>query len=445
MLVKPAAATTSTRAVGSDRPHLETVAGVLFCVVAGVAGIAPRLLPALIALFAVVMLLDERRRGMLTATLNATAKSSLAIPAAAFLGYALLSALWSADALFAAQSVTQVAVTIVATLYLCHALPPMLAALDPPRRAWFLRGIPIGTLVAIAFLVVETGTGHAITLAVLRVFPALGGDNIKEIIRQGEQLVYLREFFLNRSIAAMVLMGAPLALALALMTGGVRRSIWLGLTGLALAGIVVYSESETAKLGLFAGLATYAASRRWPRHTWLVLAALIVAGTILAMPLARLPHAFGLQHVSSLPISVRERAVIWDYTARAAINRPLFGIGAQSTREVQQQITKARGAIELQPSPGWHAHNFILQAWYELGAVGAALLALLALALNRGAYGLDAAARPFAMALMAATMAIAVTGWGLWQPWLIAAMALPCIALAGLSLETRRNAAHVPG
>jgi O-antigen ligase len=116
----------------------------------------------------------------------------------------------------------------------------------------------------------------------------------------------------------------------------------------------------------------------------------------------------------------------------------VFGIGAQSTRFQSSGTMTIPGIAGERRELGWHAHNFILQAWLELGAVGAALLMLFALALLRTLALQPPAARIAGAATFAAGLAIAVTGWGLWQSWLIAAIGLATLGVALVAhLEVR--------
>ena len=69
---------------------------------------------------------------------------------------------------------------------------------------------------------------------------------------------------------------------------------------------------------------------------------------------------------------------------------------------------------------GPHAHNGFLQAWYELGAVGAGLLLAAGLGVLWSIARLPAAAQPYVLAQFAAYLVIAAFAWGIWQSWLMA-------------------------
>jgi O-antigen ligase len=88
---------------------------------------------------------------------------------------------------------------------------------------------------------------------------------------------------------------------------------------------------------------------------------------------------------------------------------------------------------------GWHAHNVYLQSWLELGAVGTLLLLAAGLAGIRGALALHPMLLPYAAALVAGVMAIAATGWGMWQPWLIGGAAAASVLMAMLDRDARSS------
>jgi O-antigen ligase len=325
----------------------------------------------------------------------------------------------------------------MSAVYLAVALPPLLATLDDRRRRWFMRGIPIGATFALGFILIEELTGHALVLKALAAFPGLLGDNAKEIVRAGGRIVGIEPYYLNPSVASALLLAPPLLLALSLWRPKGLRAIVLTLASLAAGAAVLLSVSETAKIAALAAIVAFAFARRWPRGTLHVLAAILVLGTVLALPIGRLPYALELQDVDWLPVSARERVLIWHHTAETAARRPLFGIGAQSTRLQETAVTASRPADILDRQLGWHAHNVYLQSWLELGAAGTLLLLAAGLAAVRAALALHPAALAFAAALVASVMTIAATGWGMWQPWLIGNVAAAAVLLAMLDRDLR--------
>jgi O-antigen ligase len=119
----------------------------------------------------------------------------------------------------------------------------------------------------------------------------------------------------------------------------------------------------------------------WPRsggdsssELWLSAAAAFV------IPASFVAYQSRLQFADWLPNSARAR-VLWEYTAEQTLKSPLLGVGVDSTPVLSKQ-QKAGAAVEkpdgfiFPRTTGHHAHDMFLQVWYELGAVGALLLAI---------------------------------------------------------------------
>jgi O-antigen ligase len=420
-------------------PVLETGQSVLIGILVGMMGIIPRLVPTLVVILAALTALNEiTSRLDLGHSLRSAALGPAGAAWLAFLAYALASALWSSDPSFAALTVVQAGSVVLAAVYLAVALPALLATLDAERRRRFTRAIPMGAVFMLGFILIEQASGHALTLLVLKSLPGVLGDNAKEIVRKGGRIVGLEPFYLDRSVAAAVLLAPPLLAALRLWLPGRVGAAAMALAAIAAGAAVVLSVSETAKLALLAGGIAFALAWRWPRGTLTGLAAVLVLGMALALPLGRFPYAMGVQNQAWLPVSARERVLIWHHTAATAAERPLLGIGVQSTRFQGDAPRGVPGEV-TDRQLGWHAHNVYLQSWLELGAVGTLLLLAAGLAGIRGALALHPMLLPYAAALVAGVMAIAATGWGMWQPWLIGGAAAASVLMAMLDRDARSS------
>lgn len=428
----------SLRRTSVRYPVLETAQSVLLGVLVATMGISPRLVPVLVVVLAVLTALNELNS---VQSFAGSLRSAVLRPAGlawlAFFAYALASAFWSSDPRFAALTVVQASSVALSAAYLSVALPRLLATLDAERRRRFTRAIPFGAAFALGFVLIEQATGHALTLLALEAFPGLLGNNAKEILREGGKIVGVEPYYLDRNVAALVMLAPALLFALWLWLPQRRSGIVIVLAALAVAAAVLRSVSETAKLALVAGVIAFAVARRWPRGTLRGLGAILVLSTAFALPLGQVPYAMKLHELAWLPVSARERVLIWHHTADAAARNPLLGIGVQSTRFQEMAAAPSAPPDILDRQLGWHAHNVYLQSWLELGAAGTLILLAAGLAMISAALFMHAMVLPFAAALAAGVMTIAATGWGMWQPWLIGNVAAACVFLAMLDRDVR--------
>jgi O-antigen ligase len=158
-----------------------------------------------------------------------------------------------------------------------------------------------------------------------------------------------------------------------------------------------------------------------------------VIATLLAVPLGAVPYDLGWQHWTWLPPeSVAARFYIWKYTADKVSERPITGIGIRGTRTLHVDIpidpkTGRQTAYALRP--GRHAHNVFLQTRLELGAIGAVLLLGVGLAALWQMRLLPPVLEGSAYALFAICAAVGVSGFDLWQTWLLTAFAFTRAAM----------------
>ena len=413
-------------------PVVETLQSSALGLTMAVLGIAPRAVPAMLGACAVLTLIQPLIAGQRPIDVGRQVMQPLPMRLVLMLlGYALLSVLWSSDKGLAFLSVIQALAVALATGVLAALLPRQLAGLSPQRCRRFVRSIALGGGIAIAFVLFELATDNAVSVAVIRHYPSLMGDSAKEVVRDGNGIIGLQAFYLDRNVAALAL-AAPAILAAALIWARPVNAMRVA-SALLLAIItsIFLSHSEAAKLAAVAGIVAALAIVSRPATTVRALRFLLVGGVLLALPIGHLPSALGLEQATWLLPSARERAMIWDRTATAVRRAPLLGIGVQSTRfQSSPAATQIEGIRGKRRELGWHAHNFVLQTWLELGAVGALLLSALGLALAGAVARNEPVAQSAAVATLATAVAIAVTGWGIWQPWLLAAMGTAIVGLA---------------
>jgi O-antigen ligase len=157
------------------------------------------------------------------------------------------------------------------------------------------------------------------------------------------------------------------------------------------------------------------------------------------VPLALAGHALGLHEAVWIQKTGKARIALWSVTAREAMKSPILGIGAASTKMIDDRMKQESdvgpiGAGKATPESfenrtGRHAHNVYLQTWFELGLVGALMLLAMGLILVARLARLPAETAPYAAALLASGMVMAGLSWGFWQPWFV-----PVFLIAGLAL-----------
>lgn len=315
----------------------------------------------------------------------------------AFLGYALLSLIWTIDVAEGLDG--WVRITLGAAFGL--ALIGAGASLDETGRARVARWLAIGTTIAIALLAVQ--------LASQRVF----GFNDSFASRWYGPDTNLWALF-NRSVAILAII-APLAALAAYRAYGRFAAL-----ALALAAIVcVYNfNSQGAELAVATGIGGALFVAIFAKRGAAILAAALAAGILAAPLVASAPQFDDLSQRRDVSVSVYHRAAIWSFAAERILEKPAFGWGMHASRAIPGAKAQFRPGAELMPL---HPHNAPLQLWLELGLVGAFGAAALMLALGRRIRG-DAATRAALAGSLVAAFAVACVGYGIWQGWWMGAL-----------------------
>lgn len=178
------------------------------------------------------------------------------------------------------------------------------------------------------------------------------------------------------------------------------------------------SKSQTAQLAVLCGLLTLLLFPVRARAAW-VLLAIALAGGIAGMPfivLALQGFADSIQPGSLFfEASIPHRLEVWRFVTQEIFKHPLTGQGIEVTRhlttESMQAFVKADSIL--------HPHNAALQIWVEFGAVGAAIFSGMAVYMVRGIRRLPTQAARITLAMSIAFLSVLMTGYGLWQGWLI--------------------------
>lgn len=344
---------------------------------------------------------------------------------------ALASTLWSLDAAASLGKSLFLLGACLATLIAIRSAP----ATPRPVLACAVHGIMIGFLLQIAGVAFETLTDQRIARGVLQAFPWLQEGLGKHVFVSDGVIVRISEAEISRRICVVALLLWPLLLAMHTLLAGRTRIAALALTALCTVVILLWGEHQSSQLGLLASLVALALWRWSPRRALQIAAACWVGLIVLAQPIAKELYAARLHESTWLFRSARDRIVIWDTTADRISKTFWRGIGADATVAARDADAIAAGghpakAGEFTRTVSRHAHNFALQVWLELGALGAGLLVLAGLAILRLIARLPPAVGAVAFAELAVVASLLSSSYGVWQIWLQSGIALAAIILA---------------
>jgi O-antigen ligase len=336
--------------------------------------------------------------------------------------YVFLNATWAVDS----DTALGKGALLTGVLLISFATGRAIPQLDQHQLRVAATAFSIGTFVAALFLTFELLTDGAITRLVLNSVELLGRSHNGHIIR-------INLSNLNQNVTILLFNLWPALLALKSVVRA-RRPILIGLLFAAVAVAVFLSEHQSSQVALVVSLAGFCLSRVWRGPVISSLAALWCLSFALVLPIDFLAYDANLHMAQWLPNSFRARVIIWEYTAERVFDHPWLGVGADSTRAMKEQRTSEKTAEQppgfIYPRTiGWHAHNLFLQTWFELGVIGAILMALAGAAVALRMSVLPIEAQPFATASFTVLMAVASFAWGMWQTWLICGAALLLIYL----------------
>lgn len=189
--------------------------------------------------------------------------------------------------------------------------------------------------------------------------------------------------------------------------------------------VFVVTDSQSSQLALAVAALTYFLFPWRRRKAWPALFLLLAAGVMLSPWVVQI-----LFHQFAAPLSempwftagyAHERLEIWDFIARTALAHPWLGLGLEATRTFQDIDMQY---LFFKETSVLHPHNAILQIWVELGALGAAILAALLIAIARGIRDLPGDGPRHVLPVFAGMLTIACTTYGLWQGWWLGALGL---------------------
>lgn len=362
---------------------------------------------------------------------DATPPSSTAISFLAFGVLAFAGALWAVAPIEAVKAggvfLLQVGLAIVAA--------DSAARLPASTVRQLCLGLMIGFAAGLGFILFEAVTKLWLHRFVFNTFPVLSpGDDQHLHVVKG-RIVRIDVSNLKRNMAASALVFWPVALLAARRITDRLGVFPLPAIILLAAVTSVLSTHESSVLALGASLVALAAASLWFRWTWRSIVALWCLLTLLIVPVMLWQFDAKLYESNWLQFSARHRMVIWGYSAKQIAQAPVLGIGAGSGRILDDARTTFETVIDIDGKPlalstAAHQHDVYLQTWYEMGGLGATVLAIAGLTTLWRIFRLPAGVRSYALAAFVSAMIMVSTSYGLWQEWFEASIAIAAVMTA---------------
>jgi len=298
-------------------------------------------------------------------------------------------------------------------------------------------GLYAGIVIGGVVLLIESVTQQWIRRTLMSLLPGLR-PNPRDMIVDADWVVFLESYLINRNIAGLSFLFWPSSFVAALLARSAPRRHWW-LAGLIPAAAAILTANHTTSQIAFVGAAmTFAAVQVWPRVTRRLIAWVWVGIIFLVVPLATLAYHNELYVWSWLPHSAKHRIVIWGYTSKQIANAPVLGSGVDTARAINDREADSAPfapGSSFRLTTNVHSHNIYLQAWYDAGAVGAALLLFIGLLVVRDLAKASQQAQPYLYAAFASCALLGGASFGLWQPWFMASFGLSAVfAMLGWAL-----------
>jgi O-antigen ligase len=393
--------------------------------------LVPRLTPAAAALVVTALLVAGLRKGVSGEQL--LAPTAALMSCAAFSIYVAVNASWA----YNESAGLAKGFLLIAMIPLAFAAATASNELGEQQRQLAATAFVAGAALGAVFVLVELLTDRSITHFVMNILPILRPEDTKRMRIAHGEVVHLSSNTLNQNVTLVMLHFWPSILMLRTLTPSRGRRLMTILFVSVSAAAILLSEHDSSQFALLGSALVFLFAQRWPRAVLGGLAGLWCLSFALALPLSFAAYNDDLYKAESLPQSYKARIFLWEYTAEQTLKHPWLGVGVRSTREedVEQPHQKhpeaqVRGfAVNRVGTTGHHGHSIFVQTWYELGAVGAVLLAVAGALIVLHSAILPKEAQAFAAATFASFAIIAAFAWGMWQTWWMCAVPLAAIYL----------------
>lgn len=289
---------------------------------------------------------------------------------------------------------------------------------------WFCIGLAIGSI----WLLCEIVSDFAFQRALFNHFPFMRPTVNNMLVIDNGRVVGVNSSHANWSVAGVNIVLWP---ALLIMTNiaGAGFGHLVTFTLYALVCTVTWnSEHQTSMLGIATATVTFALALVSPTIVDRLARAGFAAIVLGIVPLAYLMYSVFQWHQASwMHPSMLGRIEIWGGISARVLDAPLFGAGSVS-----------------QGLMGYHPHNFYMQIWHELGAVGAGLTLWAGVTGIRAISQMELRVRPYAYAMAATAVIETLATWNLWHAWVTGALVLSLNLMRLAAGIARTRPAHCP-
>lgn len=415
----------SSPAGTSTRPASQTnglFLSIIFFVSPLATCIAPRLTPFFFAITSAALVGAAIRQGMQCRELlpRAPAIAVFLLLAA----YLFLNATWSADRAEAFGKAALFAGLVII------AFAAVVAALRQEKETLRRAGLSFaaGAFIGALFVLLELLTNGIVTRTAMNWVPLLHPSSPKRLKISDGQVTSIKLSELNQNVNLVLFHLWPGALAL-MGLNSVRRTVAVVLFFIVIAIAVFISSHDSSQIALIGSSLVVLLAWQWRRPIIRALAVAWCATFLLVIPASLIAYQSGLHMATWLPFSARQRVIIWQFVAEETLEHPFGGVGIESTPVLTKQ---QRADRHLEWPEGFvapralrhHDHNLFLQAFHELGMIGAFLFAVAGVMVVLLIPLLPLGSQPFAAGAFAAFAVVSAFAWGMWQTWFMCAAGL---------------------
>lgn len=364
---------------------------ILFFLISPVAVVAPKGIVLLVAFAGITGLISWLNKGRPGISLPRLPMVLLALT----LLWALASSLWALDTAGAETLTVRLMALCVCGVALLHSMQQFTSETGQRLEKFFLAGYGAG----------------ALALSIGYLFALITGRSLWSTFADDPLTT------LNNGAAVMALLYFPFATILWKR----RHRAGAIAAGVLLLVALFLLSSDAAILSLIVGVMVASLVIFLGRPGVLVIAAVVCAVFITAPTLSKTflppPPLQGLNATS--PSSADHRRMIWQFVNGRIDQKPLWGWGMDSSRNIPKEEFRISPILEILPL---HPHNAALQVRLELGLPGAILVSTFIAAMfwTLSPPGIPVPQRAVGAAVICSYLTIAFISYGVWQNWWVA-------------------------